>query len=293
MYRFGFGSHEKDDEVKGSGNHISFNDFGYDPRLGIRWRPDPLMLKFPDVSPYSVFFNNPINFVDVDGREPKLGQLANLAQIKGEMWKAFNASNTVNATNGAKLQAMSAHFEANRFFTRDENGKLIDRADSRNVARYIYTTERGWIDMHHFFELANVTRKYGKRFAQSYAYNSERIQGIRNPESSFSYEDIASNIAGIDFWLNYGDRLKKGEISLTEAVDEFFTNIGAVDPSEAPNYEFIPHVIVGDYVLQSREKHGLKGDDLKNAHRSIWNRRPAEMRRNIREAREQIEAGEL
>jgi len=41
-YRFGFGGHEKDDEVKGSGNHLSFGDMGYDPRIGRRWRPDPL-----------------------------------------------------------------------------------------------------------------------------------------------------------------------------------------------------------------------------------------------------------
>jgi len=30
-YRYGFNGYEKDDEVKGSGNHYSFSDFGYDP----------------------------------------------------------------------------------------------------------------------------------------------------------------------------------------------------------------------------------------------------------------------
>jgi len=30
-HTYGFNGYEKDDEVKGSGNHYSFSDFGYDP----------------------------------------------------------------------------------------------------------------------------------------------------------------------------------------------------------------------------------------------------------------------
>lgn len=63
-YRFGFNGHEKDDEVKGSGNHISFNDFGYDPRTGRRWRIDPAFKEYPSISPYAAFANNPLIFTD-------------------------------------------------------------------------------------------------------------------------------------------------------------------------------------------------------------------------------------
>lgn len=31
-YRYGWQGWEKDDEVKGSGNHISWGDYGYDPK---------------------------------------------------------------------------------------------------------------------------------------------------------------------------------------------------------------------------------------------------------------------
>jgi hypothetical protein len=41
-YRFGFGGHEKIDELKGSGNHLAFGDYGYDARLGRRWNIDPV-----------------------------------------------------------------------------------------------------------------------------------------------------------------------------------------------------------------------------------------------------------
>ena len=65
-YRYGFGSHEKDDEVKGDGNHLSFGDYGYDTRLGRRWRLDPI--DQISISNYAAFKNNPIIFIDPDGR---------------------------------------------------------------------------------------------------------------------------------------------------------------------------------------------------------------------------------
>jgi RHS repeat-associated protein len=68
VYRYGFGGHEKDDEVKGLGNHISFNDYGYDPRIGRRFGVDPMSGKYPFQSNYSSFDNNPINIVDPTGK---------------------------------------------------------------------------------------------------------------------------------------------------------------------------------------------------------------------------------
>jgi RHS repeat-associated protein len=67
-YRYGFGGHEKDDEIKGSGNHLSFGDYGYDTRLGRRWNIDPKTAKAPNESPYAVFGNNPIFYTDPDGK---------------------------------------------------------------------------------------------------------------------------------------------------------------------------------------------------------------------------------
>lgn len=66
-YRFGFNGFEKDDEVKGSGNHISYGDNGYDPRLGRRWNIDPFANKFPFQSPYTHANNSPIAGADVNG----------------------------------------------------------------------------------------------------------------------------------------------------------------------------------------------------------------------------------
>ncbi|MDR1730048.1 MAG: LysM peptidoglycan-binding domain-containing protein [Prevotellaceae bacterium] len=67
-YRYGFGGHEKDNEVSGDGNHLSFGDYGYDPRLGRRWNMDPILV--PHESSYATFRNNPVVFSDPTGKCP-------------------------------------------------------------------------------------------------------------------------------------------------------------------------------------------------------------------------------
>ena len=67
--RYGFNGQEKDNEIYGNGNHLSFNDYGYDPRLGRRWRVDPHSGNYPSMSGYSSFANNPIINLDPDGKD--------------------------------------------------------------------------------------------------------------------------------------------------------------------------------------------------------------------------------
>ena len=69
-YKYSFGGHEKVDEIAGSGNHLSFGDYGYDPRLGRRWNVDPMTRLMPDWSPYSYAKDNPILYIDADGQFP-------------------------------------------------------------------------------------------------------------------------------------------------------------------------------------------------------------------------------
>jgi RHS repeat-associated protein len=68
-YRFGFNGKENDNEVKGTGNSLDFGARIYDSRLG-RWMScDPLANKYPGHSPFHFGYNNPISFIDPDGKE--------------------------------------------------------------------------------------------------------------------------------------------------------------------------------------------------------------------------------
>lgn len=69
-YRFGFNGQEKDNEVYGEGNRYTAEFWQYDPRTGRRWNLDPEMAKYPDISPYATFLNNPIIFNDPNGDDP-------------------------------------------------------------------------------------------------------------------------------------------------------------------------------------------------------------------------------
>ena len=69
IYRFGFGGHEKDNEIKGEGNSYTAEFWEYDPRLGRRWNIEPLIKKYPYLSGYVALNDNPINVIDPDGKE--------------------------------------------------------------------------------------------------------------------------------------------------------------------------------------------------------------------------------
>ena len=68
-YRFGFNGKENDDELKGDGNSLDFGARIYDSRLG-RWLSlDPLMTKYASLTPYNFCANNPVIFIDPDGKK--------------------------------------------------------------------------------------------------------------------------------------------------------------------------------------------------------------------------------
>ncbi len=67
-YRYGFQGQEMDNEIKGVGNSINYKYRMHDPRLGRFFAVDPLADEFPWQSPYSAFNNNPILYIDPDGR---------------------------------------------------------------------------------------------------------------------------------------------------------------------------------------------------------------------------------
>ena len=68
-YRFGFNGKEKNNEITAGGNSLDFGSRIYDPRLA-RWLSiDPLYKKYSYLSPYCFVGNNPIKFVDKDGKD--------------------------------------------------------------------------------------------------------------------------------------------------------------------------------------------------------------------------------
>jgi RHS repeat-associated protein len=92
-YRYGFNGMEKDDEWKGSGNHVNFKFRGYDSRLGRFWSADPLFRSYPWNSTYAFAENDVIRSIDLEGLE-KLIIISNLSR---------GTSKTIELSNEGKL----------------------------------------------------------------------------------------------------------------------------------------------------------------------------------------------
>jgi RHS repeat-associated protein len=73
-YRYGFNGKEEDNEISGDGNKLDFGSRIFDSRL-VRWlSTDPLQAKYPFASPYNFVLNNPISFIDPDGKDIIIGE---------------------------------------------------------------------------------------------------------------------------------------------------------------------------------------------------------------------------
>jgi RHS repeat-associated protein len=68
-YRYGFNGKENDNEIKGEGNQIDYGMRVYDPRIAKFLSVDPLQADYPELTPYQFSGNNPIENVDLDGKE--------------------------------------------------------------------------------------------------------------------------------------------------------------------------------------------------------------------------------
>jgi hypothetical protein len=66
-YRFGFNGQEKVNEWAGVGNHLDFEERGYDARTARFPTIDQMKFSFPGYSPYIFALNRPIDGVDAEG----------------------------------------------------------------------------------------------------------------------------------------------------------------------------------------------------------------------------------
>jgi len=152
-FRYGYNGKEKDDEIKGNGNSVDFGARMLDTRLG-RWMScDPLQGKYPDFSPYNFTLDNPILFIDPDGRIVTIKDVGALKAVLGTLSaaevsriiinkdgtlsiKAITGPNSRNLTN---LQTLIDSKVNHNFMTSDNyeskvgNVKLPDNVYGRTV----------------------------------------------------------------------------------------------------------------------------------------------------------------
>ncbi len=217
------------------------------PHLVSRWvSPDPLTEEYSSWSPYNYVLNNPIKFIDPDGKEP----------IKPQAGTARGFVNTINTT-GTKLGLKtggSAH-SAMMALGKTEWTLNNPRPMPANTGRintfkdkYIYTEKGGWVDMAHFMFYAGKAYQYktaGKENpigeAVQDGYKQEMSDRLFAKHSAYSYEDLPSDKFGAEFAVDFFD--PKSDLTFGEQLMNYLNNeLGATNPENAPNYNSLPEV---------------------------------------------------
>lgn len=115
VYSYGFNGMEADDEISGNRNSYDFGARMYNPRLG-RWMSmDPLSKKQPSQSPYKAMLNNPIYWIDPDGKT-EYETIIIKDEKSGTMIKVYVSKSNKLMTDGVVCNNMHADFNHQHYY---------------------------------------------------------------------------------------------------------------------------------------------------------------------------------
>ncbi|MFN3916315.1 MAG: hypothetical protein ACK4K0_01125 [Flavobacteriales bacterium] len=152
-YRFGFGGHERDDEIKGAGNSINFTYRMHDPRLGRFFAVAPLAWKYPYNSPYAFSENRLIDGIELEGLEYVRAD----AKVSKDVDNGDGTYTKTESTFGAEFGDLF-------------NLVNIDGIDYYKVDRDIYQDNDGKFELFSSFPMAKAVwdRPYDKKYEDAY-----------------------------------------------------------------------------------------------------------------------------
>lgn len=191
-YRHGFNGMEQDNEVKGDGNSLDFGARIYDSRLGRWMSTDPLQKKYPNYSPYVGVGNNPIVFVDPDGRDNVIYLLVMPSAYQSGGLQKGDATKIKNQAN--------ENFKALGLETRVVIVTDVDNFSINNIDKKTATTGADAVAV-----LGNKTDVISKITEMNSTFVKQDLKnfgGIDNFETSMnangSYDIDKENIIAID-----------------------------------------------------------------------------------------------
>ncbi|MEZ5047143.1 MAG: RHS repeat-associated core domain-containing protein [Chitinophagaceae bacterium] len=139
-YRYGFNGQEKDNEIKGTGNSLAYEARIYDSRLGKWLSVDPLQAKYPSLSTYHFGANNPVLYVDKDGRQIfTFGQASDVFKFVAQLQQGTTMKVELNVLTNQVMVTGLPLTQAD--FT------LLQASNSNSVNVNMYATTAGKVEM--------------------------------------------------------------------------------------------------------------------------------------------------
>ncbi|SDG28077.1 DUF6443 domain-containing protein [Chitinophaga filiformis] len=221
--RIQFMSKEKQNKEFGDGTGLEWSDFGsrmFNLQIG-RWNHlDPLADKYQPVSPYSFTSNNPVLFIDIDGRDI----------IPGSGWTGSSYEATYNKLYGqASFKLLTNRFEGTKERNillsvqaldprgRNSDGRTIPQAASSTAQSnggYLMTT--GNTNMS-FFENEPKNRGAADNY-NSLGQAAVITHEFLHANSHYEIDDATSYKWGGEATLSYGKYLGKMQSVLKDFV---------------------------------------------------------------------------
>jgi len=224
-YRFGFNGKVKDDEINVDGGSYDFGARIYDGRLG-RWlSSDPLQEKYPNVSPYNFSMNNPIYFIDPDGKKIKPANDAAEEYIYNSLLSIFKNADIVgklfDQIDGAKN-------------LKPEKGKKDGKINPDYDPTYIIYTKYSNLNQRRFNKmLKSLGKTSGVKFSKgelktAYAWYSKINQ-------SETVEVLATNKEGAGDGTAYDQSMENKSVKSQVAITSPVLQVISVEMSSIPD----------------------------------------------------------
>ena len=111
---------------------------------GMWMSPDPLSEEFPSYSPYSYCFNNPLKFIDPDGREPIKPQAGTSQGFVTFLNNTSSRMGTLLGVNGHNAMLRLGKTEWS--FSHPRPMPATTAPFNNSPDKYIYIYRKGWLD---------------------------------------------------------------------------------------------------------------------------------------------------
>jgi len=189
--RFAFNGQQKEDAIRGIGFHSDFGARRYDPIYGSFWSTDPMAAKYPMWSPYVFCADNPIRYIDPDGREfvDPNGKRVVITYLKDGSLKfsknatpdIIRAANALSLTSAGKTELRKidqSDIKVKLNITSDS--KIEKRPDGSTSYTYGEAIQGNYNKNDNYGRKVNADGTYGIKEATITIYEGTIAEGIKD-----------------------------------------------------------------------------------------------------------------